>query len=90
MSEDNLLLIAGLVLVVILIALVSFRTQKKKSLILGHGFSLMAYSGLFLYLTSYYSEGGSAFLWWFYWLIVICCHLFVLIIQLIKTFKAKN
>lgn len=89
MSEDNLLLITGLVLVIILIAIVVFRNRNKKWLIIGHSFSLIAYCSLFLYVSIYYSEGGSAILWWFYWLIIIFCHLLVLIIQFIKTFRTK-
>lgn len=74
MSEDNLLLLVGVIVLLVTILALFFLMKRKKLWLIGHLSILSIYSLFFLYLLMSSVHGEEAFVAWGYWLMVLSIH----------------
>jgi len=92
MSNDNLLLVLGVSVVLITVFAINFLLKRGKSWLIAHTAILSIYSLFFLYLLWSAEHGEDVFVAWGYWLMVLCVHECLLILgalfsSLVRFFK---
>ena len=74
--SDNIILLYGSLLIILVIVVIAFMYSKRFALI--NGAIFIAYTSYMLYGLFYKSQGGTALVWWFYLLVFMGIQLLIM------------
>jgi uncharacterized membrane protein len=88
-SEDNLIMLSGYLVLGVAVAILSARSKYKWKTLLGHMSLLLLYSAPLLYGLFALSKEGDALVWWFYLLLAIGAHFLVITLLVVRNTIAR-
>ncbi len=86
--SDNIILLYGSLLIILVIVVLAFMYSKRFALI--NGAIFIAYTSYMLYGLFYKSQGGTALVWWFYLLVFMGIQLLIMFGYVLTNWLRNN